>query len=303
MSVARTSVLLVIAAGVLFGTAGTAQALGPSDATPLAVGIVRIQVGAIALLVAMPFAGLSPRRLPAMWRTPPMLVTALTAGAYQLCFFAGVSLAGVALGTLVAVGSAPIFAGLVGWVVLRHRPTRSWVVATAVCVAGLVLLSGPDVASGGSVAGLVLALGAGLCIAAYNVAAKIQLDRGRTPLGVSAGSFVLGGLLLVPVLAMQPLAWLARPSGVVLALYLGVATMAVANVLLARGIRGLAAGPVATLMLADPVVATALGVAVLGETLAPIAAVGTVLVLAGLLLQAVTVAREVPGDTEPVPSL
>lgn len=303
MSVARLSVLLVIAAGILFGTAGTAQALGPGEAAPLAVGILRIQVGAAALLAAMPFAGGSPRQLPAMWRTPAMLVTAVTAATYQLCFFAGVSLAGVALGTLVAVGSAPVFAGLVGWLVLGHRPTPSWAVATAVCVTGLVLLTAPDVAAGGSPVGLLLALGAGMCIAAYNVAAKRQLDRGTSPLGVSAGSFVLGGLLLLPILATQPLAWLAQPSGVALALYLGVATMAVANVLLARGIRGLSAGPVVTLMLADPVVATVLGVVVLDEVLAPPAVLGMALVLAGLLLQAVTVAREVPGETEPVPSL
>jgi DME family drug/metabolite transporter len=225
MTVARLSVLLVIAAGILFGTAGTAQALGPGQSAPLAVGILRIQVGAVALLATMPFAGASPRQLPAMWRTPPMIVTALTAATYQLCFFAGVSLAGVALGTLVAVGSAPVFAGLVGWVVLGHRPTASWAVATAVCVTGLVLLAAPDIVAGGSPLGLLLALGAGLCIAGYNVAAKRQLDLGVTPLGVSAGSFVLGGLLLVPVLATQSLAWLAQPSGVAMALYLGVATM------------------------------------------------------------------------------
>jgi DME family drug/metabolite transporter len=303
MSVARLSVLLVIAAGILFGTAGTAQALGPESATPLAVGILRIQVGATALLLAMPVAGVSPRRLPALWRTPPMLVTAFTASVYQLCFFAGVSLAGVALGTLVAVGSAPVFAGLVGWVVLGHRPTVSWAVATVVCVTGLALLMAPEMAGGGSSVGFLLALGAGLCIAGYNVAAKLQLDRGVSPLGVSAGSFVLGGLLLLPVLAMQSLAWLAEPSGIVLVLYLGIATMAIANVLLARGIRGLSAGPVATLMLADPVVATLLGVVVLGETVTPPAVAGMALVLGGLLLQAVTVAREVPGDTEPVASL
>ena len=88
-----------------------------------------------------------------------------------------------------------------------------------------------------------------------------------------------------------------------LALYLGVATMAIANVLLARGIRGLTAGPATTLMLADPVVATILGVVVLGETLAPVAAVGMLLVLAGLLLQGVLVARAAPGEPEPVPVL
>jgi DME family drug/metabolite transporter len=231
-----------------------------------------------------------------------MVVTALTAATYQLCFFAGVSLAGVALGTLVAVGSGPVFAGIVGWIVLGHRPTRGWLVATTVCVAGLVLLSAPDL-GGGSAAGLLLALGAGLCIAGYNVAAKLQLDRGASSLEVPAGSFALGGLLLLPILATQPLDWLAEPSGLALALYLGIATMAIANVLLARGIRSLTAGPVTTLMLADPVVATVLGVVVLGETLAPVSVAGVVLVLAGLLLQGVLVAREAPGEPEPVPVL
>ena len=56
-------------------------------------------------------------------------------------------------------------------------------------------------------------------------------------------------------------------------------------------------------MLADPVVATILGVVVLGETLAPVAAVGMLLVLAGLLLQGVLVARAAPGEPEPVPVL
>ena len=303
MSAARASVLLVIAAGVLFGTAGTAQALGPEGTTPLGVGILRIQVGALALLVAMPLVGESPRVLPALWRTRPMLATALTAAAYQLCFFAGVSLAGVALGTLVAVGSAPIFAGLFGWVVLRHRPTRAWALATVICLVGLALLSTPGLTAGGSPLGLLLALGSGMCIAGYNVAAKVQLNHGASPLAVPAGSFILGGILLIPILATQPLTWLTQPSGLVLAVYLGVETMAVANVLLARGIHGLSAGPVATLMLSDPVVATVLGVVVLGEVLAPVAVAGMVLVLGGLLLQGVMVARGGPDEAEPVPVL
>jgi drug/metabolite transporter, DME family len=74
-------------------------------------------------------------------------------------------------------------------------------------------------------------------------------------------------------------------------------------VLLARGIHGLTPGPVATLMLTDPLVATLLGVLVLGESLAPIAGVGVVLVLAGLLLQGVVLAREEPGLEEPAPVL
>jgi drug/metabolite transporter, DME family len=298
----RVCALYVVLAGVLFGTAGTAQALGPTGTTPIGVGILRIEVGALALLVAMPLLGVSPRRIAVLWRTPAMLVTALCAGAYQLCFFAGVSMDGVALGTLVAVGSGPVFAGILGWLVLRHRPGRGWLLATSVAVLGLALLSAPDITGGGG-AGLLLALGAGMCIAGYNVAAKVQLDRGASALEVPAASFALAGLLLLPLLATQPLEWLMAPTGVALALYLGIATMGVANVLLARGMRGLTPGPATTLMLADPVVATFLGMVVLGEALAPVSALGMVLVLAGVLLQGVLVAREGRPEPEPLPVL
>jgi DME family drug/metabolite transporter len=226
-----------------------------------------------------------------------MWVTALAAGTYQLCFFAAVDRAGVALGTLVAVGSAPILAGLLAWAVLGHRPTLGWVVATAVCVGGLAMLTAGDL-TGGNGAGLLLALGAAGCIAAYNVAAKVQLDRGVGALEVPAGSFVLATLLLLPVLAAQPLDWLGSPQGVALALYLGLATMGLANVLLTRGMRALRSGPVTTLMLADPAVATLLGVVVLDERLSLLAGAGVAVIFAGLALQGLLASR---GRSEPEP--
>ncbi len=298
----RLSTLFVVAAGILFGTAGTAQALGPSDAAPVAVGILRIQVGAIALLAVMPLLGARRGRLLELWRRPAILVTAVCAALYQPLFFGAVSQVGVAFGTLVAVGSEPVFAGVVGWIVLRHRLTAGWLAATAIAVAGLVLRSSGEL-GGANALGLVFALGAGLCSAGYTVAAKHQLDRDVTAIEVPSASFVLGGILLLPLLLGQPLGWVASPGGLALVLYLGVATMAVANVLLTRGIHGLPPGPVATLMLTDPVVATLLGVAVLGEALTPVAAVGVVLVLAGLLLQGVVIARSEPRDLEPAPVL
>ena len=184
-----------------------------------------------------------------------------------------------------------------GWAILGHRPTGGWALATVVCLLGLALLMAPDV-NGGSTAGLLLALGAALCIAGWNTAAKVQLDRGTSPVDVTAGSFTLAGLLLLPLLATQPLGWVSEPRGLALALYLGIATMGLANVLLSPGIRHLTTGPVTTLMLTDPVVATLLGVLVLGEVLAPVAIAGVVLLLVGLFLQGALVARTAPGEPE-----
>jgi hypothetical protein len=43
----------VLRAAALFGTTGTAQALGPAATTPLGVGAARLVIGGLALLSAM----------------------------------------------------------------------------------------------------------------------------------------------------------------------------------------------------------------------------------------------------------
>jgi DME family drug/metabolite transporter len=108
---------------------------------------------------------------------------------------------------------------------------------------------------------------------------------------VMASAFGLGGLLLLPVLALQPVAWLTTPGGVALAGYLGLVTTALAYVLFGRGLAVLPAGPVTTLVLAEPLVATALGVGLLDERLGIAGVAGAALVLAGLVLQALAAGR------------
>jgi DME family drug/metabolite transporter len=83
------------------------------------------------------------------------------------------------------------------------------------------------------------------------------------------------------------MSWLADPGGLATALYLGIFTTAIAYTLFARGLRELAPTTVVTLVLAEPVTATALGILVLGERPGVSAAIGALLVLAGLLLLAV----------------
>src|SRR3954467_15784 len=128
---ARFQVLL---AALCFGTTGTAQALGPHGLAPAGVGAARIPVGG-ALLVALGGARvlkLSPR---------PLLVAAGGVAAYQLCFFAAVADTGVAVGTIVALGSAPATAGALEWALERRRPARAWAPATALACAGVALLA------------------------------------------------------------------------------------------------------------------------------------------------------------------
>ena len=276
----------VLLAAALFGTTGTAQALGPSAATPLGVGAVRLVVGGLALLALLPLVGGRLREVLALWRTPAGLLAGVCTGLYQVCFFAGVERAGVAVGTLVAIGSGPVLTGLLAVWLLRERPGRTWLVATGLCLGGLALLVlGGGAAGGADLLGVLLALGAGLAYAAYTVLAKRQLDAGYRPATVMAAAFGLGGLLSVPLLLTQPLGWVATGEGLALAAYLGLVTTTVAYLLFVRGLAVLPAGPVTTLVLAEPVVATALGIVVLDEQLAAAGALGASLLLLGLLVQ------------------
>ena len=68
-----------------------------------------------------------------------MLAAVAAVSAYQLAFFAAVADTGVAVGTIVALGSAPTLAGLFEWLLDRRRPEPRWAVATALACVGVAL--------------------------------------------------------------------------------------------------------------------------------------------------------------------
>lgn len=293
----RKSVLEVLGAAVLFGTTGTTASFAPLAASSVSIGAARLVIGGAGLIAALPLLGGSRRSAVSLWRNRWGLTAGIMTALYQLAFFAGVSRAGVALATLVTIGSGPIFVGLLSWLFLRERPTGSWWFSTALCITGLVLLtlegSGhPGVEAGG----FLLALVSGFGYAVYTVAAKRLMTRGVHAPEVMASAFTLGGLLLLPVLLASGAAWIASPQGLAVALWLGLATTTVAYFLFGRGLRVLSAGPTATLVLAEPLVATILGVFLLGEHLDLAGWAGAAIVAAGLGLQGLSSIRSRPGD-------
>jgi DME family drug/metabolite transporter len=95
----------------------------------------------------------------------------------------------------------------------------------------------------------------------------------------------------VPLLLTTDTGWLATPSGLAMALWLGLVTTTLAYVLFGIGLRTLAPATVSTLTLAEPLTAGILGVAVLGETLPPGAVAGLLVLAAGIAVLAAGGAR------------
>ncbi|MFN2187872.1 MAG: DMT family transporter, partial [Candidatus Promineifilaceae bacterium] len=210
--------LLVLAAAVLWGTTGTAQAFAPEGATPLSVGAVRLVIGGFALLLLVGRRG----HLTGIRSYPPgpTILAAVGIAAYQLCFFAGVARTGVALGTVVGIGSAPIMAGLLEWAMLRQRPGGRWLGATILATTGCVLLIAVGSQVDVDVLGVFLALGAGFSYAVYTMASKAVLP-GRSSDDVMAVVFALGAVVMLPALFFADNSWVLEPAGLLVALHLG----------------------------------------------------------------------------------
>ncbi len=282
---ASSSVALVLAGGALLGSAGLAAAYLPAAATPLAVGGLRLGIGAIALMIAVPWLGGSRRHTIRLGRRPTIWIMALGAAGFQPLFFIAVDRAGVAIATLVAIGGVPVFAGLIAWVALARRPSRRWALATTIAVTGLILRSWGQLSVGDGL-GAMLALLAAMFVACYVVAAKTELDRGTPAVELPAAAYTIGTVLLAPLVLTQPLSWTLEPRGAALVLYLGVMTMGIGNLCSVQGMQHLEPGPAATLLLSEPLIATLLGVVILHEALPTSGAIGIALVLVGLALQA-----------------
>lgn len=128
------SKILILCAAVLWGTTGTAQALASAEAHSVAIGAVRLAVGGLALLTAclIQRKNVDVRRLPIL----PLAVAAASMAAYQPLFFSAVIKTGVAVGTMVAIGSAPVLSGVLDYIVYRKKPIKKWLLATVTGIIG-----------------------------------------------------------------------------------------------------------------------------------------------------------------------
>ncbi len=282
---ASTGSLFVLAAAVLWGTTGTAQAFAPESADPLSVGAVRIAAGGLAMLAFASLRG----ELRGLGGWPPLATAgmALAVAAYQPLFFAGVSLTGVAVGTVTAIGSAPVWAGLIGLLFGGEKPSARWALATALAVAGCALLL---LGSGGvsvDPLGVLLCLAAGLGYVIFATIAKSFL-RTEPQAAVMGVVFTLGALALSPAALFTDFSWLAEPRGALAAAELGLLATAAAYLLVAAGLSRIPVATAATLSLAEPLTAGTLGVLLLDERLSPAAITGIALLLSGLILTSTT---------------
>jgi drug/metabolite transporter, DME family len=279
--VSRTAALMsVAAAAVLWGTAGTAQELTVPTGSPVAVAASRCLVGGVLLLLV---AARRPATIRALsLHVRPLAVATVAMVVFQLGYLGGIRLTGVAVGTLVAIGTAPVWAGVLA-AVSGGRPPGRWWAATGLALVGLAALVLPGAATVDP-RGIGAAAAAGAGYATY-VTATARIAHRIDRVAMVGALFAVCGVVLLVVPGGRSLGPLdATVLGGVA--WLSLATIALAYLLFVRGLAGVDAPTATTLTLAEPITAMVLAITLVGEAVPVSSLIGAVVLLAGLWLAA-----------------
>lgn len=274
---------------ILWGTTGTAASFAP-DAGPLAIGAAALGIGGmLQAVIAIP--ALWQARADLLAQCGTVLLGAVSVGMYPLAFYSSMHYAGVAIGSVISLASAPLASGLLERVVDKTRLSLWWILSAVLGVAGSLMLcmsklEGPASDTASTLFGMGLGLVAGVCYATYSWAA-CRLMASEIDRAAAMGSvFGTGGALLVPVLLLTGAPLIASTQNALVAGYMALIPMFLGYLLFGFGLAKVSASTATTVTLAEPAIATILAVTIVGERLSPLGWTGLSVIGVVLLILA-----------------
>ena len=276
--------LLCLFAAIAWGTTGTAATFAP-DVGPFAIGAAAMGVGGL-LQAALAARGIVGHRDTLRAQRVTLITGALAVAIYPLAFYASMRLAGVTVGTVISIGSAPLISALIENRLDRRALTLRWAGGAGVGIAGIVLLGLSENTHGvaGNVPlGVALGLLAGGTYALYSWTAQRMMRRGLPPRVAMGATFGAGGMLLLPVLLMTGGVFFDSTGNMAVGLYMALVPMFLGYIAFGGGLARVTASTATTLTLFEPAVAALLAVTVVGEVLPVWGWVGVALILVCLI--------------------
>lgn len=282
----------IVIASLLWGTTGTAASYAP-NISPLAIGAFAMGFGGVLLcLVARNSLVQDVKKL----RSNPAAVIfgSLCVAIYPLAFYSSMRLSGVAIGTIVSIASAPLFAVLLERLFSKKAISLQWCVSFLLGASGIAMLAVGKTSTeavqnnlAGQQLGVLLGLLAGLTYAGYSWAAKQLIDKQVKSTSAMACLFGCAATVLLPSLFFTGSNLFVSGINTSVVLYMAVIPMFLGYLLFGFGLKTTEASTATLITLIEPLVAALLAIYVLGEQFKPIGWGGMVLVCFCLIVQTI----------------
>ena len=283
--------IAVLVASVLWGTTGTAASFAP-NLSPLAIGALAMGGGGLlqALLARKKIA----RHLQDIPRNKGILLLgALSVAIYPLAFYSSMHLAGITIGTVVSIGTAPLFTALLERFLDQKQLSKRWFLSCCFGVLGVLLLSLGEShmtnqlqqhSTDQKVLGVILGLVAGLTYSLYSWAAKKMIDRGVDAKASIGLIFGFGAMLLLPTALYTGSNLFDEAIHVYVVGYMMLIPMFLGYLLFGYGLRTVPASRAVTLTLFEPFMAAVFAMLIVGEQLDGLGWLGMGLIFVCLII-------------------
>ena len=272
-------------AGGLWGTSFPVISVAIRDGLdPVVFAFLRFAIATpLMILVAI----LLKKRVGSLVKNRAVWIVAFLNAVGFLCQFVGQKYTGAAVAALL-VNLSVVFAAIGGSLFLRESLGPLKLVGIVLALAGTILLAtGGDISqlNEGQVVGDVLYLVSAVSWAGYIICAKRKTDEEKwDPVGVATIIVALTCIFLAPTLLFVKLTLPGSIESWNAVVYTAVLNTAIPFVLYQAGLRSLTAAGSAVVLMVEIVVALAISVAMLGETLTTLSLVGGAAILASILL-------------------
>jgi len=280
----------IIFASFLWGTTGTVASYSP-DVSSLAIGAFSMGVGGLLLVIAARNKLFLDYKL-MLTQPGTLLLGAFSVAIYPLAFYTSMRLSGVAIGTVVSIATAPLFAVILERLISKKHISRQWVVSFVIGAIGIALLVlGSDQSNHSAYSihqqffGILLGCIAGLTYAGYSWAARRLIESGVHSQSSMSGLFGFAALLLLPSLLFTGENLFSSSTNTLVSLYMAIIPIFLGYLLFGFGLNFVDASKATLITLIEPLIATVLAVFILGERFKAVGWLGAALVSLCLFIQ------------------
>ncbi|QNX08602.1 EamA family transporter [Acinetobacter seifertii] len=281
--------IAILVASILWGTTGTAAAFAPTLG-PLAIGAAAMGGGGL-LQALVASRAIRENRQFIRENLLILLLGIVAVGIYPLAFYSSMHYAGITIGTVVSIGSAPLIAAILERFFDRKALSTIWFVSFVCGVLGVTMLSmGESHAVLDSTSqwnkyfGILLGLVAATTYSLYSWAAKKLIDRGvasKAAVGMIMGG---GAVILLPTLLVTGEGLLQSSTNLLVAGYMMLIPMFLGYLLFGFGLKTVNASKATTLTLFEPLVAAIFAIVLVGEHVSWLGWIGMFLIFICILI-------------------
>ncbi len=282
----KSALICIVAASIGWGTSGIfVDCLTPLGFTSLHMTFIR----SLAMLLSMLlYVLICDRRLfkISFFHLLLTMGSGLAFFGTASCYFYSMVKSSVST-AVVLMYTAPIFVMIYSVLFLGEKLTRVKVFCVGFMLLGCSLVSGIIGGFRFDAVGIVFGLLSGLCYSAYNILTKIQMKKGMNPVTANLYGFLFASAIgaLTADIGQLPV-YIAENAGytIPLTMLLGLCTSVMPYLCYSSALKAIPVGTASSLAILEPMSATILSIAFLGEQLSALPAFGIALILGSVFI-------------------